>query len=89
MEQKIAELLNQVFNGNKVNAMVYIQTQGYDTWKQLKHSSDENKQELINKLKEMKNKDYIKVVSGDYTIIRPKNPRHVSEISFSIKGLKL
>lgn len=67
----------------------YIKDLGYDNYNQIRGLSDLLKRELLERLLKMSGKKYVQDENNGYKITRPEKPTKVSEISFSIRGVKL
>lgn len=86
MITEITSLLKAKFNGNKDKTMLFLNTHGITHWTSF--CADPDAQLLV--LKILKDtREWITLNINGYSITRPKHPKNISEISWSIDGIKL
>jgi hypothetical protein len=89
MLDELLELLKEVFKGDKGDTTRWLATKGYSTWNEVKNADNDQIRQLTSQLASMRKRQYITYQVGIYTFSRPKDIQNVSELSWSIRGLKL
>jgi hypothetical protein len=67
----------------------FLKTLGFERWDEIAKLDNEQLQDLKTKLTDMKGKQMITFEQNGYIITRPRKPRSVKDIYFTIKGVKL
>lgn len=87
MIDDITLLLKKKFKGSKVEAQKFLESHGFACWQVLLDASYEEKQSLLEVLKDAR--EHVTIETTSHVISRPADICSVSEISFSIKGHKV
>ena len=80
-------VLKRQFKGSKVEAQKFLESHGFANWQVLVDARYEEKQSLLEVLKDAR--EHVTIETPSHVISRPADICSVSEISFSIKGHKV